>query len=122
MTKKKKFEVELHYDDRCNYVLFRKGRNFAYYLEVTEEELTGMERSLGIDLTDDNKGIPDQVRDEEGKREYIDRTIESIGVFNSAFSKAFEGEDSSHPDENEDIDRAADNAFDEYKKGEKNEF
>lgn len=89
--KSKKFEIELHYDDRCNYILFKKGKNFAYYLEVTEEELTGMERSLEIDLTDDNKKIPDQVRDEEEKRGYIDRTIESIRVFNSAFSEAFGG-------------------------------
>lgn len=57
MVKRKKFEVELHYDDRCNYVLFKKGKNFAYYLEVTEEELTSMERSLAIELTDDNAGI-----------------------------------------------------------------
>lgn len=93
MAKRKKFEVELHYDDRCNYVLFRKGKNFAYYLEVTEEELTGMERSLGIDLTDDNA----KVKSNEWGR---------IGI------QELKG---LHADENKDMDRAADNAFEEYK-------
>lgn len=91
--KHKKFEIELHYDDRCNYVLFKKGKNFVYYLEVTEEELTGMERSLEIELTDDNEDI----------KRYV---LGGIGV---------QELNSRHPNEDEDLSRAADNAFEEYK-------
>lgn len=98
--KSKKFEVELHYDDRCNYVLFKRGKNFAYYLEVTEEELTGMERSLEIEMTDDNAGIRSDV-------------LVGIGV------EELKGR---HTDEDQDLNRAADNSFEEYKKEEKNEF
>lgn len=65
---KKKVSIELHYDGRCNYIMMSWGKEDFHYLEITEEELTGMERSLGIEAIDDDAKVKDNIRGE-----YIER-------------------------------------------------